>query len=268
VKSQTTDTKRVYRITIAYDGTGFLGWQRQGEHPTVQLAIEKALAKCWGEPITLHGAGRTDTGVHALAQEAHFEATPKFDRPTLVRALNNNLPESVRITRTRFGPTGFHSRFWAIGKEYVYRVWNDPVMSPFEVNRAMHVPRPLDLAEMRRVAKVLTGKHDFASFTSNPGYVRKGTIRTIYRIRIQRGKELLTFRFHGSGFLYRMVRNLMGAILRVGLRRMTVEEVEAVLRAKKRMTAPNTSPACGLYLARVIHGRGPVPKPFDTEEEE
>lgn len=260
--------ERVYRITVAYDGTGFLGWQRQGEHPTVQLAIEKALAKCWGKHITLHGAGRTDTGVHALAQEAHFEAEGKFDLRTLVRALNSNLPQTIRITRARFGPPGFHSRFWSIGKEYLYRVWNDPVMSPFEVNHAMHVPRPLDLAQMRRAGKVLTGMHDFASFTSNPGYVRKGTTRTIYSIRIHREKELLTFRFHGSGFMYRMVRNLMAAILKVGLGRMTVEEVETILKAKKRMTAPNTSPACGLYLARVIHGKGPVPKPFDTTGEE
>lgn len=258
--------KRLYKLTIAYDGTPFRGWQRQGELPTVQLAIEHALKKCWGYPITLHGSGRTDTGVHALGQVAHFEAEKKFDTHTVVRALNHNLPPSVQVLKAYFAPEGFHARFWAIGKVYIYRIWNAPIFCPFEVNRSYFIPQELDLKGVRKAAKYLVGRHDFASFTSNPGYVRKGTVRVIHDIRFTRKGSIIEGRFHGNGFMYRMVRNLIGALVRVGLNKMKPEEVAHILAAKKRMAAPNTAPACGLYLAKVLHGKCSVPKPFEEDE--
>jgi tRNA pseudouridine38-40 synthase len=248
----------IYRLTLAYDGTPFQGWQRQGTLPTVQYVLEQAVAACWGRPITVHGSGRTDTGVHALAQVAHFSAPRKFSGETLQRALNNNLPPEVRVTAARIARPGFHARFQASGKEYLYRVINDPVFPPFEINRAHHVYRPLNLQAIRRAARHLEGTHDFASYTSNPGYARITTVRTIHSIRVTKRGHLLTFRFSGSGFLYRMVRNLMGALIKVGLGRLQPDDLKKILEARSRQTAPNTAPACGLYLAKVHYGPTPA----------
>lgn len=260
---------RIHKITIAYDGTPFKGWQRQGKEPTVQLAIEDALAECWGRRITLHGAGRTDTGVHALAQVAHFEAPGKLPPATLVKALNSHLPPAVRITEARWMPPSFHSRFSATGKQYLYRVFNEPTFSPFEVHRAWHIPRRLNLAAIHQSTRCLIGQHDFASFTSNPGYKRITTVRIIRSISIRREGPVVLIRFRGSGFLYRMVRNLMGAFAKVGTGRFHPDEIRRILEARQRQAAPNTAPACGLYLSRVFYGKGGAQDPagFSPEDE-
>ncbi|MEM9399758.1 MAG: tRNA pseudouridine(38-40) synthase TruA [Verrucomicrobiota bacterium] len=245
---------RNHKIIIAYDGTVFSGWQRQGLRPTVQLAIEEAMRKCWpGEKIVLHGSGRTDTGVHANGQTASFKATAKFKLPVCRSALNNNLPASVRILSIRFVPDDFHARFSAKGKEYLYKVYNNEVMPPLEINRFWHLPRTLDIDLMREAAEHLIGEHDFASFTSNPGYDRHSTVRTIYDINFRKSGSRVTIRFYGSGFLYRMVRNLTGIFAKVGQARISPSEVRKILRAEKRSAAPATAPAHGLYLNKVYY---------------
>ena len=246
-----------HQLTIAYLGTGFSGWQCQPGKRTVQESLEAALEKIWGQKISLQGSGRTDAGVHALGQAASFNAPRLHASPVLLRALNANLPRDVRVVRCRLVFPSFHARFDAIGKTYRYLVLNHPVQDPFTLDTHWYVPRPLDLAAMRRAARQLLGKHDFASFTSNPGYKRETTVRTMSRAAITRHGATLTFHFTADGFLYRMVRNLVGALVKVGQGKITSDEFGRILRAKSRSEAPATAPACGLCLIRVKY----PPKP-------
>lgn len=242
-----------HKLTLSYRGTDFSGWQRQHEKRTVQGCIEDALEKIWGRKISLQGSGRTDTGVHAVGQVASFNATRLHTGTVLQRALNANLPRDVRVTQCRLVSPAFHARFDAKGKTYRYLVWNHPVQDPFTWDTHWHVPRSLDLAAMRRAARLLLGKHDFASFTSNPGYERATTVRTMRRASIARGHAILTFHFTADGFLYRMVRNLMGGLVKVGQGKMTVDEFGKILHARSRSAAPPNAPSCGLYLLSVSY---------------
>ena len=243
-----------HRLTIAYRGTDFSGWQRQADKRTVQECIETALEKIWGEKISLQGSGRTDTGVHALGQVASFNAARLHAGAILQRALNANLPRDVRIVKCRLVSPAFHARFDARGKTYRYLIWNRLVQDPFTLDTHWHVPRPLDLSAMRKAARLLLGRHDFASFTSNPGYERESTVRVMKRASIARDESTLVFHFTADGFLYRMVRNLVGALTKVGLGKITVDDFGKILRACSRSEAPATAPACGLYLMKVFYG--------------
>jgi len=242
-----------HRLTVAYRGTEFSGWQRQAAKRTVQECIEVALEKLWGQKISLQGSGRTDTGVHALGQIASFNAPRLHNATVLLRALNANLPHDVRIMKCRLVSPAFHARFDARGKTYRYLIWNRLVQDPFTVDTHWHVPRDLDLPAMRRAARLLLGRHDFASFTSNPGYERESKVRIMKRASVVRDGAVLVFHFTADGFLYRMVRNLVGALVKVGKGKITVEEFGAILRSCKRSAAPETAPACGLYLMHVVY---------------
>jgi tRNA pseudouridine38-40 synthase len=250
-------TLQGHRLTISYRGTEFSGWQgqRQANKRTVQECIEAALEKLWGAKISLQGSGRTDTGVHALGQVASFNAPRRHKAVDLLRALNANLPRDVRIVKAQLVSPAFHARFDARGKTYRYLIWNAFVQDPFTLDTHWHVPRDLDLPAMRRAARMLLGRHDFASFTSNPGYERESTVRVMKRASLVRKGPELIFHFKADGFLYRMVRNLVGGLVKVGLGKMTVEDFGNVLRACRRSAAPNTAPACGLYLMSVVYPR-------------
>jgi tRNA pseudouridine38-40 synthase len=243
-----------HKLTIAYRGTEFSGWQRQTAKRTVQGCIEDALEKIWREKISLQGSGRTDTGVHALGQVASFNAPRRHGAVDLLRALNANLPHDVRIVKCRLVSPAFHARFDAKGKTYRYLILNRLVQDPFTLDTHWHVPRPLDLPAMRRAARFLLGKHNFASFTSNPGYERESTVRTMRRVSIVRQGATLVFHFTADGYLYRMVRNLVGALAKVGLGKITVDDFGKILKAQSRSAAPETAPACGLYLMNVTYG--------------
>jgi tRNA pseudouridine38-40 synthase len=245
---------RNHKLTIAYDGTPFKGWQVQANSQTIQGRIEHALERCWGEHITLHGSGRTDSGVHANNQIANFKARAKFKTAAALQsALNYHLPPQIRVTQTRYTNNKFHARFSAKGKEYLYRICNHPFQDPFEINRSWHIPRPLNTSEMKKAAQHLTGRHDFASFTNNPGYQRKTTARNITSITLNTRKNIIQIRFRGEGFLYRMVRNLVATLVKVGLGKITPAGTGQILNAKRRSAAPGTAPACGLYLNRVFY---------------
>lgn len=245
-----------HRLEVCYDGTPWAGWQRQPDKPTVQEALERALEECWGRPLTVHGSGRTDAGVHALAQTAHFFAPPRFATEKLTDILNNHLPASIRVLRVRQVPRSFHARFSAVGKEYHYQVANVRHLSPFLLNRVWHVPRPLNMDVVREAMELLVGQHDFASFTSNPGYERESTVRTIDKFTVKKvGPGLWRWQIRGDGFLFRMVRNIMGAMVKVGHGRLKIEDIRVILAARDRSQAPNTAPAGGLYLARVFYRR-------------
>ncbi|MCX6934894.1 MAG: tRNA pseudouridine(38-40) synthase TruA [Verrucomicrobia bacterium] len=241
-----------HRLLLAYRGEDFFGWQRQDPKPTVQLALETALSKIFNQPVAVAGSGRTDRGVHALGQVASCDLSPIHKPTILTKALNFHLPPGVCVLSVRRERPGFHARFSAKGKTYLYRIANTDPLHPLEIGRAWHVPRPLNLAAMRSAAKFLTGKHDFASFTSNPGYARKSTIRRIRSIRIvKKNGGVLECTFDGDGFLYRMVRNLVGALVKVGQGRLAPADLKKILRARSRTDAPPTAPAEGLYLLRV-----------------
>ncbi len=245
---------RVHRLLIAYDGRNLHGWQTQKHHPTVQQNIETVLQQLWGRRIDLHGSGRTDTGVHALGQVATFTAPPRFPDPArLIAALNNHLPPDIRVLKARLAPDEFHARFSATGKEYLYRVVNQPIMPPHKAGLAWHVPRPLDLDAIDRAAAHLTGTHDFSSFASNPGYKRTTMVRTM-TLAVRKGSSAnLRFHFRADGFLYRMVRNIMGALIQTGLGKITPDRFREILLAHDRTAAANTAPAHGLYLLRVFY---------------
>jgi tRNA pseudouridine38-40 synthase len=217
-----------HKLTIAYRGTDFAGWQIQPGKRTVQQCLEDAVAKIWGAKISVQGSGRTDTGVHAL---------------------------DVRVVKCRLVSPAFHARFDARGKTYRYLLWNHLVQDPFTLDTHWHLPRELDPAAMRQAARLLLGRHDFASFTSNPGYERESTVRTMKRASVVRDGHALVFHFSADGFLYRMVRNLVGALVKVGRGKITVEEFAQILRARRRSAAPETAPACGLYLMNVRYAK-------------
>jgi tRNA pseudouridine38-40 synthase len=244
-----------HRLTVAYRGTEFSGWQRQADKRTVQECIEVALEKIWGQKISLQGSGRTDTGVHAFGQVASFNAPRRHAAVDLQRALNANLPRDVRIMKCRLVSPAFHARFDCMGKTYRYLIWNDFVQDPFTLDTHWHIPRPLDLPAMRRAVRMLLGRHDFSSFTSNPGYERESMIRNMKRVSAVRDGKQIVFHFSADGFLYRMVRNLVGALAKVGLGKISAKEFGEILRACSRSEAPNTAPACGLYLMNVVYGK-------------
>ena len=240
------------KLTLAYRGSDFFGWQRQDPHPTVQLALESALKNIYGKSFPVAGSGRTDRGVHALGQVASCILPATHAPATLLRALNFHLPPGVRVLSIRKAAPKFHARFSAKGKSYLYRIVNAPFLPPMEIGRAWHVPRPLDLKAVRRAARLLTGTRDFASFTSNPGYERESTVRRLRSIRITRKPgSVLEMTFSGDGFLYRMVRNLVGALVKVGHGRLSAAELKTILAARSRSHAPPTAPAEGLYLFQV-----------------
>jgi len=244
-------THQGHKLTLSYRGTEFSGWQRQPGKRTVQECLESALEKIWGEKISLQGSGRTDTGVHAMGQVASFNARHLHTDTVLQRALNANLPRDVRVVKCRLVAPSFHARFDSVEKTYRYLIWNHLVQDPFTWDTHWYVPRPLDLTAMRRAARFLMGKHDFASFTSNPGYERETTVRTMRKVSIVRDKATLTFHFTADGFLYRMVRNLVGGLVKVGLGKLTADHFGKILKARSRSEAPPNAPACGLYLMNV-----------------
>ncbi len=246
-----------WRLILAYDGADFFGWQRQSSGVTVQELVERAVAAVFGTAVPVHGASRTDAGVHALGQSAHFEqpaGTRRFSALELRNALNAHLPPQVRVVRVAGARAGFHARFAAKGKRYRYRIFNGSVMPPHELRRAWQVPPPLDLGAMRRAARELVGTHDFAAFAVVSKTKRETSVRTITRLEVSRRGRLIAVTVEGDGFLYRMVRSLVGALAHVGLGRQPPEWVGERLRRKSRQAGVVTAPPWGLYLVKVFYG--------------
>ena len=246
------------KLTVAYDGGPFAGWQSQPGGNGVQDHIESAFLAVAGIRLRIHGSGRTDAGVHAAGQIAHADVPHgKLTLATWMAALNANLPHSIRIirvSRVRGGKGGFHSRFSAKGKRYIYRLWNATYMHPLEIGRAWHVPRELDRALLREAAALLVGRHDFARFTAKRrGQIQTGTVRTIHRIRVQARGPLITLTFEGDGFLYKMVRLLTGTIVRVAERRAPVSFITDLLSPHMQTRTHFMAVAGGLYFSRVFY---------------
>ena len=242
------------QLTIAYDGRAFAGWQSQPNRNGVQDHIEAALARILDRPARLHGAGRTDAGVHALAQAAHVDVPAKrFPTATWRVALNGNLPSGIRIIACCRVTPEFHARFSAKGKVYRYRIWNTETFHPLEVGRAWHVPRRLEVNDLMIYAEKFRGQHDFASFAANRGAPVETTVRTLQEIKVRRDGSLVTLEFTGDGFLYRMVRMITGSLVQVALGRKDPDWLRELLEMPGKKKAHHTAPAEGLYLVRVLY---------------
>lgn len=246
---------RTLKLTLQYDGTDYVGWQRQSVGVSIQGLLEEALGRFEGSLVTVHGAGRTDAGVHALGQVASVSMAAEIDTSTLTRALNAILPADVRVLDVEEMPPAFHARFSATGKIYEYRIVNAPIVSPFVQRYAWHVIPALDLDAMRAGAGILVGAHDFAAF-QGAGSTVTSTERVVHAIDWDEGggyDRPLVLRIHGDGFLRHMVRNIAGTLVEVGLGRWTAPRVEAIRASLDRTQAGPTAPAQGLFLVRVLY---------------
>ncbi len=240
------------KLIIAYDGTGFAGWQSQSHRNAIQDHVERAFERISGESVRVHGAGRTDAGVHALAQCAHVDLPDnRLSAARWITALNALLPPAIRVLRCQYVPKDFHARHSAKGKIYRYRIWSAPVLPPFEYGRAWHVSQPLDLKVLKKAAKAFAGTHDFAGFAANRGKPEKNTIRTIYSVRVRRNGPCVTIDFDGDGFLYKMVRLIVGSLVQCALGKMRIEDLTERLDFSQAGRTRLAAPAEGLFLVRV-----------------
>src|SRR5215210_8158557 len=248
-------TARTVKLILQYDGTEYVGWQRQANGVSIQGLLEDALRPIEGSHVNVFGAGRTDAGVHAVGQVASCALTAQIEPPQIARALNAVLPPDIRVVGVEDVASGFHARFSATGKVYEYRIINNQTVSPFVRRFAWHVIPPLDLAAMRRASALLIGKHDFAAFQAVRSAVRS-TERTIRRLEWTDGSGNdvpLVMQIEGDGFLRHMVRTIVGTLVQVGLRRWRVDQIPEILASRSRSSAGTTAPASGLFLVRVLY---------------
>jgi tRNA pseudouridine38-40 synthase len=241
---------RRIKLTIEYDGTDFAGWQRQENGPSVQAAIEDALREMTREPTVVRGAGRTDAGVHALGQVAHFDTETTIPLHGFQRGLNSILPRAIAIVSAEEAAADFDARRSARGKLYRYSIWNRDARSSVRDRFAWHRPRPLDVARMQEAAQPLVGRHDFAAFRA-ADCERKTTVRTLTRVDVQRDGELITIEVEGDAFLKNMVRIIAGTLVHAGCGKLPQEQVARALATGERTLAGPTAPARGLALVRV-----------------
>lgn len=242
-------------LTLSYDGTNYSGWQIQKDKLSIQQEVEKALFTILQDKVTLSGSGRTDSGVHALAQTAHFETKKKINTQTLRKSLNALLPSDIRILEVKKVNPEFHARYSCKRKIYRYFLHTDQVVDPFNRPYRLHFPYSLDLNKVEEGKAYLLGTHDFSSFANRAyeGSANKNPVRTIYRIDIIKKDYGLIFEYEGDGFLYKMVRNITGTLLDIGQKKIPPKQILEILQAKDRKQASTTAPACGLFLVKTIY---------------
>lgn len=253
-----------WKVTLAYDGTDYFGWQVQPDRVTIQGELADAMQRITGERVLPQGSGRTDAGVHARGQVASFFLEAPIPAENLQRALNRTLPEAVRVLDVEIAAPEFHARHSVQAKTYEYRIWRGEICPPWEARYVWAVKWPLDRTQLQEAARVVVGTHDFTSFAaSDPdlaarragdegeGPGREGNMRTIFASDWSEQGELLMYRVRGNGFLHHMVRNLVGTFVDVGRGRIAAEEVRRILEARTRAEAGPTAPARGLFLDSV-----------------
>lgn len=242
-----------YKIVIAYDGTEYGGWQVQKNSTSIQSLIQKALSTIARAPVGLTGSGRTDAGVHAMGQVAHFELPELLDISKTLHSLNGILPKEIRILSLEPVPDTFHARYSAQAKIYHYRLHLSKNPNPFDHRYAYYVPHSVDLNVLKEAASHFVGTHDFTSYANAPnqGSVAKGGVRTLYRLDIVPEENGVRLEFEGNGFLYKMVRNITGTLLDVCAGKIPMDTLDSIFSAKDRRKAGRTAPAHGLYLFQV-----------------
>lgn len=242
---------RNFRLTLAYDGSRYKGWQKQGNTPnTIQGKLETLLSRLLEQEVEVNGSGRTDAGAHARMQVASFRADTDVSTDELLRQMRTYLPEDVGVLSLTEAAPRFHARLNCVGKTYVYRLWNSEAPNVFERKYLWTMPRELDVEAMRNAAERICGKHDFKAFCSNKR-MKKSTVRRVDEIKIERIGEELRFSVSGDGFLYNMVRIIVGTLVEVGLGERSAESVSAAIESLDRQQAGQTAPACGLILWEV-----------------
>ncbi len=262
---------RWLKLTVAYDGRAYAGWQIQPDKPTVQGTVQAIWQKLTQESVNVTAAGRTDAGVHALGQVVGVSTSSRLSNEDIHRALNALLPEDIKIVAIEDAPDGFHATYDAVGKRYRYQIHNGRAPSVFDRYYTWHYPQPLDAVAMHAAGQALVGKHDFSSFES-AGSERADSIRTIYELTIVRNivvaslrdanfavserlpydsSDRVTIEVAGDGFLYNMVRSIVGTLVEVGTGKQRIEWVAEVLAARDRRAAGQTAPPQGLFLVKV-----------------
>ena len=249
-KSQASSTR--WKCVCAYDGTKFHGWQSQEGGNTIQDLIERQLEKLSGRKIRIEGSGRTDSGVHALAQVFHFDAAWAHGAAKLRVALQTGLPKTIQLKSVRRVAPDFHARFDARGKIYEYRLFLGEA-GPFLTPYRWSLNRELDWPAMKAAARVLRGKHDFWAFSGENDRTYETTVRDLRRLAMVRRGPEVTLTFEADGFLYKMVRSLTGALVNVGLGKLTVAEIAELIKTRRRIPAVVTAPPQGLFLVKVIY---------------
>jgi tRNA pseudouridine38-40 synthase len=240
-----------YKVTVEYDGGDFVGWQRQANGPSVQAALEEAIRRFCGETVLVEGAGRTDAGVHALGQVAHFDLAKATDADTVMAAVNFHLkPAPVAVLSAEAVADDFHARFSAIRRAYLYHIFNRRAPLALERGRAWFVPQPLDAAAMHAAAQVLVGHHDFTSFRAGECQA-KSPVKTLDLLTVARDGDVVAVRAEARSFLHHQVRNFVGSLKLVGEGRWSADDLRDVLAARDRGAAGPTAPAAGLYLTEV-----------------
>ena len=248
---------RKYRVVIAYDGTGYSGWQFQENALGVQQVVEEALGSLEGAPVRVYGSSRTDAGVHARGFVGHFFLTKPIPPRNLARAINARLPDAIRIMRAAYAAPDFDARLSAVGKEYRYQLYQADILPPHLAPYWTFCHRPLDLEAMRRAASMFVGRHDFVAFAANPNRTLDSTVRRIFSFEVRKAGPRYTFIVRGDGFLYKQVRSMVGFLISVGKGNERPEAVGELLEAKSPRTARvETAPSRGLSLWKVFYGAG------------
>ena len=237
-----------YKIVLSYDGTDYFGWQRQPDKCTIQGLVEEAVARLAEKPVAVHGAGRTDAGVHALGQAAGFKAALRMHEAGILKALNGILPRDVRVNSVEIAPVSFHARKSAVGKIYRYRIVTTPAVSPFDLRYVHHWTYPHNFTRMKQAAALFVREADFTGFSSNQD---RSPVRRVIRSELRRKDGELIYTIEANGFLRYMVRTIVGTILEVGRGKLPLEAIEDTFARKTRSLGSPTAPAHGLCLIEV-----------------
>ena len=240
-----------YKLIIEYDGTPFCGWQRQDGVLTVQQCLEEAVLPLTKIPIVINGAGRTDTGVHALGQVAHFETDKELDAFRIQECMNAYLVNyPISVLSVEQIDENFHSRFSAVERFYIYKIVNRRSKLALDINRAWKLLKPLDAKKMDEVAQILVGKHDFSTFRAT-GCQSNSPVKTLNSISVERFGDQVIIKLAAKSFLYHQVRNIVGSLIKVGTGEWSEDKFQAIFESKDRTQAAATAPACGLYFWKV-----------------
>ncbi|MFC0471092.1 tRNA pseudouridine(38-40) synthase TruA [Halalkalibacter kiskunsagensis] len=240
-----------YKLTIQYDGGRYKGWQRLGNNEnTIQGKIENVLSEMVGKKIEIIGCSRTDAGVHALNQIANFKTNEHWNEKEIKAYLNRYLPQDISVTKVTTVPDRFHARYNAGDKTYLYKIWNEDYTNPFMRKHSMHIEEKLDIARMQEASRYFLGEHDFTAF-SNAKSKKKSMVRIIHSLDMKENDGFIDIRVRGNGFLYNMVRKMVGTLIEVGLGEIEAEMIPDILQAKERIQTGRLAEAGGLYLEKI-----------------